>query len=644
VQPPSERVRDLVSQAMALWSVRPHEARQLAEEALALAEAIGDPEGAARAWVAIGQARWAAGERAEGLRAIETGLARFLPAEPQLWQAQAVTLYGMAMRHAGRHVEAAESARRAVALARHVGDSRLEGSAHNNLGLALFELGDHDQALAEYLQTLTILDELDAPDEDDLRCTVYANVAEILADRGDFAEAAEQLERAIAFRGPAPPPWVLRLGRRRATYLRRAGRLEEAQAQLQRWIPHVEAAGDRAIPGTLERCLAEQAVLAGHLPAAAQHYRDALAREARTQSARQLARLGLELAAVLDPASDEVLTLAEAASARGDLEGGGVLKYEAVRRLSDHHEARGDLAAALRYAREAERWQRVLFDQSRTRQVSELQARLDLAQRGWEARWHRSRNEELTRRVDERTAELREARDRAQAADRMKTVFLASASHELRTPLNAITGYGELIRELAQDGAFDEIGPSSDRLLESAARLLHLVDRILQLTDLEAGAIAPQPSAVALPALLEAIVEAVGPAAARQENTLTVRCAPDAQEVHTDRALLETVVFNLVDNAAKFTRGGEVRLIGLRRGDRIVVRVEDTGIGMPPDHVARLFQPFTQLEAGFTRRFDGLGLGLALCRRSCQLLGGELRVESVLGRGSAFELVLPSGS
>jgi signal transduction histidine kinase len=256
----------------------------------------------------------------------------------------------------------------------------------------------------------------------------------------------------------------------------------------------------------------------------------------------------------------------------------------------------------------------------------------------------------LEHRVAERTADLeaeasvrRDAELAALQASRAKSTFLANMSHELRTPLNAIIGYTELCLESVDDGAgADELRPDLVHVRHSAAHLLTMIDDVLDLARIEAGAlqlgIAPFP----LRTLLEEVTSTVSRQLVIGENTLTTDVPPDLT-VCSDRVRVKQILTNLCSNAAKFTRAGQVRIHATADADGTRIAVIDTGIGIAPENTARLFQPFGQLDDRPTRIHGGTGLGLALSWELARRLDGTITVESTLGVGSTFTLVLPPG-
>jgi signal transduction histidine kinase len=233
-------------------------------------------------------------------------------------------------------------------------------------------------------------------------------------------------------------------------------------------------------------------------------------------------------------------------------------------------------------------------------------------------------------------------------ANRHKSEFLAGMSHELRTPLNAIIGYSEMLQEEAQDLGQPGLVPDLGKINVAGKHLLELINTVLDLSKIEAGKMDVYLERFAVPALIEEIGAVVRPLAGRRGNTLVISCAPEIGEMRADQTKVRQTLFNLLSNACKFTEGGTVSLAVRRQwspargADEIVFEVADTGIGMTEEQMGRLFQDFAQAEISTAKKYGGTGLGLALSRRLCRMMGGDIAVQSESGRGSTFTARLPA--
>jgi len=231
-------------------------------------------------------------------------------------------------------------------------------------------------------------------------------------------------------------------------------------------------------------------------------------------------------------------------------------------------------------------------------------------------------------------------------ASQHKSAFLANMSHELRTPLNAIIGYSEMLQEDAVDEGAEGLVPDLKRVNAAGKHLLELINSILDLSKIEAGKMELQLDDFSVAGMVEEIRAVVQPLAEKNGNQLEVECDAAAGTMHADLTKVRQVLFNLLSNACKFTENGTVSLAVQREtapdSAWLVFLVSDTGIGMTPDQLGRLFQEFTQADASTTRRYGGTGLGLALSRRLCRLMGGDVSVTSEAGRGSTFVVRLPA--
>jgi signal transduction histidine kinase len=228
-------------------------------------------------------------------------------------------------------------------------------------------------------------------------------------------------------------------------------------------------------------------------------------------------------------------------------------------------------------------------------------------------------------------------------ASQHKSQFLANMSHELRTPLNAIIGVSEMLREDAE--ALKQDVEPLDRVLGAARHLLALINDILDLSKIEAGRMELQLEDFALAPLIDNVVKTIEPLAAKNANQVAVSCDAAIGTLHADQMRLRQALLNLMSNANKFTDRGtitvEARQAQENGRDWVAIGVADTGIGMTPEQMGKLFQEFSQADASTTRKYGGTGLGLAISKRFCQMMGGDITVESDPGRGSTFTIRLP---
>ncbi|HRI06823.1 MAG TPA: ATP-binding protein, partial [Nannocystaceae bacterium] len=240
------------------------------------------------------------------------------------------------------------------------------------------------------------------------------------------------------------------------------------------------------------------------------------------------------------------------------------------------------------------------------------------------------------------TEALTLARDQALSANKAKSAFLANMSHELRTPLNAILGYTELLQEEVGEREPAEVREDLDKIHGSATHLLGIISDVLDLSKIEAGKLELSERAFVVREVVDEIVSTVAPLAARNRNRLAHTCPASVGEMVADPMRLWQILLNLLNNAAKFTEDGTISLTVTPEGaSGIRFEVVDTGIGMNPTQLARLFEEFYQADMSSTRRHGGTGLGLAITRRLVQAMGGEIQVESDAGKGSRFTVTLP---
>ena len=236
---------------------------------------------------------------------------------------------------------------------------------------------------------------------------------------------------------------------------------------------------------------------------------------------------------------------------------------------------------------------------------------------------------------------IKAAQSQAEMASRHKSEFLANMTHELRTPLNAILGLSGMLLEDADDPDPRELRESLTRITGSARHLLGLINEILDLSKIEAGRMNIITEEFSPSALAEEALATVAHMAREKGLTLRHAYASHLPVLESDPQRVRQILINLLGNAVKFTDVGEVRLAVTGTDADLRFSVSDTGPGISTEDQAKLFQEFTQLDASRTRKFGGTGLGLAISRRMARLLGGEVSLQSVLGEGSTFMLVLP---
>lgn len=270
----------------------------------------------------------------------------------------------------------------------------------------------------------------------------------------------------------------------------------------------------------------------------------------------------------------------------------------------------------------------------------------------------RARNQELSRSLEEQAEtakELMRARDearsalkaaeadreRAEAASRAKSHFLANMSHELRTPLNAIIGYAQLLLDDTsgpEDPAREDLG----KIHSAGQALLHTINDLLQMGKVQAGRSDVQLARVVVADLVTSVAEALRDEAAERNNALSVHVAPGLKPIWSDASSMRRILSNLLKNAIKFTKNGDISIRAVSTGEWISFEVTDTGIGMNREQVDRAFDAFQQADVSSTRRFDGTGVGLAVVHAAVQQLGGRIEIESVVGSGTRVRVLVPA--
>jgi PAS domain S-box-containing protein len=245
--------------------------------------------------------------------------------------------------------------------------------------------------------------------------------------------------------------------------------------------------------------------------------------------------------------------------------------------------------------------------------------------------------------TDEREAaeRLREAMEAAQAADRIKSAFLATMSHELRTPLNSIIGFtGIMIQGLT--GPLNTEQQKQMTMVQNSARhLLSLINDVLDISKIEAGQLELSLAPFDLKSSIEKMIKLISPLAVQKGIDLQLKVAENIGCLVTDQRRFEQIILNLLSNAVKFTEKGHVGISCRSENDHILLSFSDTGIGMQQEELPNLFQPFRQIDTGLARKHEGTGLGLSICKKILDIMGGSIEVESQWGQGSTFRVRIP---
>jgi signal transduction histidine kinase len=249
-------------------------------------------------------------------------------------------------------------------------------------------------------------------------------------------------------------------------------------------------------------------------------------------------------------------------------------------------------------------------------------------------------------RVEQQERALASAKEAAEEANLAKSAFLANMSHELRTPMNAIIGYAEIIREGADEEDNEDLLADVDEIIDSSEHLLSLINDVLDISKIEAGKMDLFLETFDVGDVIEQVASNTKTLVEKNGNKLILEVPEGENQLQADLTKVRQILYNLVSNAAKFTSNGTVTIAaGWRDKDEgrfVRLSVTDTGIGIPPGKLDKVFEEFSQADKSTTRDYGGTGLGLALVKRFGELMGGRASVESTVGEGSTFTLEIPA--
>jgi len=243
--------------------------------------------------------------------------------------------------------------------------------------------------------------------------------------------------------------------------------------------------------------------------------------------------------------------------------------------------------------------------------------------------------------LESTNAKLAIAKTRAEEADRLKSVFLATMSHELRTPLNSIIGFTGIMLQGFAGPLSEEQEKQLGMVKNSARHLLALINDVLDISKIEAGQLKMDLAPFQMHEAIDNAVKIVTPLVQKQGLGLHVEVSSEVGEIISDQRRVEQILLNLLGNAIKFTEKGGLKIECHIQDNQIITNITDTGIGIKPEYMDNLFKPFVQLENGVTRRFEGTGLGLSISNKLVEMLGGRIWMESEFGKGSVFTFTLP---
>lgn len=254
-------------------------------------------------------------------------------------------------------------------------------------------------------------------------------------------------------------------------------------------------------------------------------------------------------------------------------------------------------------------------------------------------------NDEALKKADDARKKAEIEQLKAEKANQAKSEFLANMSHELRTPLNAIIGYSEMLEEDAEDCGQEDFIPELQKIQGAGKHLLGLINDVLDLSKVEAGHMEMYLEVFAISPLVKDVASTMQPVITKNNNILTIECSDEVDNMCADHVKVRQSLFNLLSNASKFTKNGsisvQVNAVNTNGSDWIDFQIKDTGIGMMPEQLKKIFNAFSQADSSTTRQYGGTGLGLTITKQFIQMMGGTVNVESEVGKGTTFTIRIP---